>query len=133
MYDDAEAQVILDKRVIRQKCRLEGELARYDPVTGACYTIGTKGPCGDFMMFTALPGDNFNGQCDCDYDSFDRPLVRVGDQCHFLYTQVFYIRSTKLDRILPVAPTLTMQNLLIVNFSGHMLSRLLAYRYNPKL
>lgn len=71
------------------RCILDGNhQARYDPLTGGCYTVGTKGPCGEFMIFTPMPNNNLNGYCDCDYDSFDRPMALVGGRCHFLYSQV---------------------------------------------
>ncbi|CAL8099510.1 unnamed protein product [Orchesella dallaii] len=89
LLDDKPAPTTSEdyQMVSSNRCMLEGHQARFDPVTGGCYTIGTKGPCGEFMMFTASLNDNFNGICDCDYDSFDMPMVYIRGKCHFLYTQ----------------------------------------------
>ncbi len=62
-------------------------------MTQACYKIGTVGPCkGPLMTFTGNeifhPNDKIYGHCECDRDKYDRPIVSVRGQCHFLYSQV---------------------------------------------
>lgn len=69
---------------------LGGRLERLYEKTGSCYTLGTQGPCGPKMVFQTLPNNNrTHGTCDCDTESYERPLVRSKNKCYFLYTQAY--------------------------------------------
>lgn len=42
---------------------------RYDNKTKVCYKTGTKGPCGNNMIFYAVSDDPVYGECDCKANS----------------------------------------------------------------
>jgi len=82
----------------------QGYHDRINPLSGSCETLGTQGSCGDLEIFVGNeetnPEDRTYGHCECDYERYAQPLVSVGGQCHFLYTQVKFALPTFAPKLL---------------------------------
>ncbi|OXA63351.1 uncharacterized protein LOC110858947 [Folsomia candida] len=61
---------------------------RYDNKTKVCYKTGTKGPCGNNMIFYAVSDDPVYGECDCNYE-ICRSMIysREYDECFEAFQQ----------------------------------------------
>jgi hypothetical protein len=68
------------------KCKSSSQ--RYHKENNRCYKAGTKGPCGDNMLFYAYQTDHVYGDCDCSHLSKIPLIFNVNtSKCYEVYQQ----------------------------------------------